>query len=227
MLPRLFKLNLGMDEEKRIIRRYFTGISRECFLPKFRMILNVSEFMGGIAPPYNALESSMRVDPGSVIEKRRMPQGVQVLRDPKWWNRKELNAWIAHVLNGQKPRADTTRSFQWYNVPVPKAKAPITAHAFQKNAHPESTLQYSPNELLYARKVQLNAEDFDTNDELVASWNGLPLARTLQVYTVYRTPLGLHLLEIHSSHKEMCNLIRSVAQMEQFGPIHVSPLRSA
>ncbi|KAF8598336.1 hypothetical protein BDV93DRAFT_512550 [Ceratobasidium sp. AG-I] len=73
---------------------------------------------------------------------------------------------------------------------------------------------------MYAQKVQVDESSDDTTSNRQTTWNGLPVAWTIQVYTVYRTPLACHLLRAHSSHQGMCELIRSVARMEQFGPIH-------
>ncbi|KAF8594268.1 hypothetical protein BDV93DRAFT_515921 [Ceratobasidium sp. AG-I] len=207
MLPQLPILKVGMDEEKRIMRRYFTGVS-------------LTEFMGGVPPPYAALEACMRIDPGSIIERRRMPPGFPVLRDPEWWSRKELNSWITHILKGQKAHADNSVRFQWHRVPVHEEAAPIVVRAFQARSHPESTLKYTQNELLYTRKVQSEVDKEDASIEDSASWRGLPVARTVHVYTVYRQALAQHLLSIHEPHKEMTELIKSVARMEQYGPVH-------
>ncbi|KAF8598337.1 hypothetical protein BDV93DRAFT_594239, partial [Ceratobasidium sp. AG-I] len=112
LLPKLFSLNLGMDEEKRIMRHYFTG---------------TSQYMGGTTPPYSSLEKQMREDPGRIVERKRMPPTIQILRDPKWWSRKELNAWITHIVKGQKSNAESSTRFQWHHVPVRKDMPQLVA----------------------------------------------------------------------------------------------------
>jgi hypothetical protein len=176
--------------------------------------------MGGISPPFTEIERRMRVDSTSVVEPRRMPPGVMIIRDPKWWSRKELNSWIKHIYDGQGTGFDKEKRFQWCNVPTQEDSLQIVVRTFQTLPHSSSTLGYTPNELLYARKMQGQLTVPLTIDK-ATTWHNLPVARTVEVYAVYRTPLFQHLLEIHAEQKEMCELIRAVARMEQYGPIHV------
>lgn len=54
------------------------------------------------------------------------------------------------------------------------------------------------------------------------SWDDLPMAHTVEVYVVYRTPLLQQMLTMHSENQDTCELIQSVVHMEQYGPVHVS-----
>lgn len=180
----------------------------------------LSECMGGIPPPFTSIESKMRAGIGLIVEAKRMPPGVSVLRDPKWWTRTELNDWVRHILKGQAPDSDVSKRFQWHTVPCRSGEPQIIARTYQSTPHASSSLEYSPNELLYARRVQLQ-QSLSTPEMRLASWNSLPVARTVEVYAAYRIQLFQFLLQSHSDNQDMCELIRMVARMETFGPAHV------
>lgn len=159
--------------------------------------------------------------PGKVVEPSRMPRGLAVISDMKFWSREDLDKWITHILTGQIKASYVKKRFQFREIPGPAGRVPRIVRTYEEKPHPKSKLVYTPLELLYGKRVASEAQT-QTKTSARADWGCLPLARTTHVYPAYDVQTFRALRKIHAEEEGMCALISAVAQMEKHGPIHVS-----
>jgi hypothetical protein len=100
MIPDPEILGLHMSEQKVLPRHYFSMTSSEYL--RLKVLLGVyptpSVALGGVQPSYKRIEEKMAAQPGSVISPSRLPPGITVLHNMKYWSRAETDAWIKHIL---------------------------------------------------------------------------------------------------------------------------------
>ncbi|QRV92566.1 hypothetical protein RhiJN_20584 [Ceratobasidium sp. AG-Ba] len=191
---------MTMKEEHKIIRRY---------------ISLTSYASGGDQPSYTHIEKMMNAEPYSVIEAKRMPAGITVLRDVSQWRRPETSAWINHFLERQQ--GDLGKAFRW-RLLTQRGKL-VELPLSQTLIAPVSgaRLAWTPLETGYAQEMNKES-DTGHSEELAQTW--LPPARTSHVYSAYSVDLYDSLVKLHSQHAEMLNLLQAVAEIEALGPIH-------
>ncbi|KAF8608029.1 hypothetical protein BDV93DRAFT_504543 [Ceratobasidium sp. AG-I] len=199
-IPDLRTLQLGIKEEKCLMRRFFKCAYLHA---------------GHIKLSYKAVESRTASNPGSVISASRMPKNYVVLRDMKDWTRAELNGWIEHLRAGQTGKLDADRIFQF------RSGDEDNFDLYRTTPHIDSTLKYTEAELLYARRMESETEAPGSVSN-VRKWNGLPPARTTHLYHAYKLELYEYLMNEHQEHSGMNELLRVIATMERYGPIHLT-----
>jgi hypothetical protein len=174
-----------------------------------------SVVLGGTQPSYKRIEDRMISEPGSCIVPARMPPNITVLRDMKHWTRAETDAWLHHILEGQRGQLAPRAQFMWRILPsgVRGIEKVIDTVCFA--ASPTSRLHWTPEELLYAEKVSSRA-NVDPDPRLE-----LPEARTTHVYAPYSLDLFNGLCTIHEDVAGMRDLLSAIAKMEEVGPVHV------
>jgi hypothetical protein len=118
----------------------------------------------------------MAAQPGSVILPSRLPPRITLLRDMKYWSRAEANAWIQHILQGQRGTLPVKHRFNWQSLPgtAKQGDRPLACVTFIAEA--TSHLRWAPEELLYAEKVR---EPSNPDHNL---YKGLPYAWTSHIY---------------------------------------------
>ena len=173
-------------------------------------------------PSWTAIAERSLTHPGAVVELMRMPKKLQALQDMKTWRRSELDAFVTHILEGQKGRLPIPQQFQWREVPGKNGSVTRITASYETRPCVGSRIQYTRLENLYAQHVAVGSTT-SLNQQI---WKGLPLARTTHVYPAYSVELYSDLVRLHSQHTQMTQLIESVATLEQYGPVHVSPLQN-
>jgi hypothetical protein len=181
--------------------------------------------MDGSYPSYTHIEEQMCQEPDSVVLASRMPREIQVLHDMKHWSRAELEHWKAHILAGQRGQIPESSVFAWQVLPRPWNEPPKLVEHPTRALYLGASIQWTPNKLLYVKKMQLPVSPSST--PVQSTWNDLLLARTSHVYAVYTVDLFQALLSLHKKDHALCSLVKEIAQMEQQGPIHVNiaPIR--
>jgi hypothetical protein len=137
----------------------------------------------------------------------------------KHWSRAELDHWKEHILAGQRGQIPESSVFAWRILPHPRNEEPRLVETFSRSSYSGTSVRWTPNELLYAEKMRLPPPQEITQNH--SRWNGLPLARTSHIYTVYSVDLFQALLSLHEANTNLSSLVREIAQMEHQGPIHV------
>lgn len=170
---------------------------------------------------YAAIQQRMATHPGSVVELARMPSGYTVLSDIKFWLKRELNDWIAHILAGQRGQLHESQIFQICEIAGANGHPSRATSHYEHGVHPTAVLQYTKLEKLYGEHMALEAWG-DGGTSPKSDWKGLPLARTTNIYSAYSASLFHHLRAMHTDLPEMLQLINAVAAMERYGPVHVS-----
>jgi hypothetical protein len=176
--------------------------------------------MGGSNPSYMQIEEQMCREPDRVILVSRMPREIRVLCNMKHWLRAELEHWKAHILAGQHGQIPESSVFAWQVLPHPQNEPPKLVEHPTRSLYPGASVQWTLNELLYAKKMQLLVSPLSTAAQ--PTWKDLPLARTSHVYAVYSVDLFQALVSLHKKDHTLCSLVKEIAQMEQQGPIQVS-----
>jgi hypothetical protein len=174
--------------------------------------------MGGTQPSYSRIAAKMEQDPGSVVEASRMPPGFPVLRDVKFWTRLELDAWLKHIVDGQKGGVPQQNRFIWRLLPRPAKERELPPRPVSFKAIEGHTVRWTAEELLFAARKRAEQMPRATQDD---NWKGLPPARGSHVYAPYNVDLFTALRFIHEGHQGMRELLSEAAKMEELGPIHV------
>jgi hypothetical protein len=161
----------------------------------------------------------MVAQPGSVISPSRLPPGITLLRDMKYWSRSETDAWIQHILQGQRGTLPLKHRFNWQLLPggAKQGDRHLTRVTFA--AEPASRLKWTPEEILYAERVRIPSNS-DHN-----LYKGLPYAQTSHIYAPYTLDLFNALSTLQENTPGMRDLLSAIARMEELGPIHVSVFR--
>jgi hypothetical protein len=157
----------------------------------------------------------MMSEPGSFIVPARMLPSVPVLQDMKYWTRAETDAWLHHLLEGQRGRLAPQAQFMWRFLPMGTSGMENIIETVTFAVSPASCLKWTPEELLYAEKVSSPTHgDPDPRLEL-------PEARTTHVYALYSLDLFNGLCTMHGDIAGMRELLSVIAKLEEVGPIHV------
>jgi hypothetical protein len=174
-----------------------------------------SVVLGGTQPSYKRIEARMISEPGSFIVPARMPPNIPVLRDMKHWTRAETDAWLHHLLEGQRGHLPPRAQFMWRILPGTTGGMDKVIETVCFAASPASRLRWTAEELLYAARVSLPAHaDPDPRLEL-------PEARITHVYAPYSLDLFNGLCTVHEGITGMRDLLSAIAKMEEVGPVHV------
>jgi hypothetical protein len=154
-------------------------------------------------------------EPGSCIVPARMPPNVPILRDMKHWTRAKTDAWLHHLLEGQRGQLAPRSQFMWCILPSGPRGMERIIETVCFVVSPSSHLQWTPEELLYAERVSSPATgDPDPQLELPEAW-------TTHVYAPYSLDLFNGLCTIHEDVAGMRDLLSAIAKMEEVGPVHV------
>jgi hypothetical protein len=174
--------------------------------------------MGGTQPSYSRIAARMEQQPGSVIEESRMPAGFPVSRDIKFWTRLELDAWLKHILDGQKGVIREENHFIWRLLPRPPKEPELPPRPVSFRCLEGHNVRWTPEELLFAERKRVAHVPGPARDD---NWKGLPPARGSHVYAPYNVDLFTALRLIHEGHQGMREVLSEAAKMEELGPIHV------
>jgi hypothetical protein len=210
-------LRLQMCEQKSLLRHYFAATSREFASSQRNKESNAhkSVVLGGTQPSYKRIEERMIIEPGSFMVPARMPPNISVLRDMKYWTRAETDAWLQHLLEGQRGQLPPRSQFMWRLLPGGTRGVEKVIETVCFAASSASRLQWTPEELLYAEQNSLPSHgDLDPRLEL-------PEAQTTHVYAPYSLDLFNGLCTAHDDIAAMRDLLSAIAKMEEVGPVHV------
>jgi hypothetical protein len=174
--------------------------------------------MGGTQPSYSRIAARTEQDPGSVIETCRMPSGFPVLHDVKHWTRLELDAWLKHILDGQKGIIPEQNRFIWRLLPRPPKEPELPPRLVLFRAIEAQNVRWTGEELLFAKRKRAEDSMGPTRD---GNWKGLPHVHGSHVYAPYNVDLFTALCLIHEGHQGMREVLSEAAKMEELGPIHV------
>ncbi|KAG8795065.1 hypothetical protein FRC12_018361 [Ceratobasidium sp. 428] len=166
----------------------------------------------------------MQEEPGAYIDENRMPPNVPVFRDPKHWQKPELDAWNTHLLDGQDNLLPLSRVFCFRILPGTDQDLHTVIDEIRTTPVHGAILKLCPDEKLYTELMRATAEQSDSGDDTPTPQEDvcrhLPLARVTHVYPPFTLVLYQHLMRVHHSHSALCNLIHHVACIEQEGPVH-------
>jgi hypothetical protein len=143
----------------------------------------------------------MEQDPGSVIEARRMPPGFPVLQDIKFWTRLELDAWLKHIVDGQKGVVPEQNHFIWRILPWPPKECELPPCPVSFKAIKGQNVHWTAEELLFAEHKRAEHSHGPTPDN---SWKGLPPVPGSHMYAPYNVDLFTALCLIHEGHQGKC-----------------------
>jgi hypothetical protein len=221
MIPDLDILGLHMSKQKVLLRRYFAA-SSSGYIGSMLLLCAYRPppvARGGVQPSYKHIEAMMVAQPGSVISPSRLPSGITLLRDMKYWSRSETDAWIQHILQGQRGTLPLKHRFNWQLLlgTAKQRDRHLTCVTFA--AEPTSRLNWTPEELLYTERIRIPSNS-DHNLH-----KGVPYARTSHIYAPYTLDLFNALSTLHENTPGMRDLLSAIARMEELGPIHVSVFR--
>jgi hypothetical protein len=174
--------------------------------------------MGGTQPSYSRIATRMEQDPGSVIEACRMPPGFPILWDIKFWTRLELDAWLKHILDGQKGIILERNRFIWRLLPRPPKEHELPPRPVLFKAIDGHNVRWTGEELLFAERKRAEHSRGPIGHD---RWKGLPHTRGSHVYAPYTVDLFTALRFIHEGHQGMREVLSEAAKMEELGPIHV------
>ncbi|EUC58207.1 hypothetical protein RSOL_238670 [Rhizoctonia solani AG-3 Rhs1AP] len=146
--------------------------------------------------------------------------GVSTLKKVGEMKRDELILWYQWILDGQEQRLEPAHFFQFTRLPQPNSQVvlqfpePITSRPSTSN------LSWTPEEKLYARRIQKSAEDA-LNDP---AWKGLPLARLQEVYEPFSASMRTAMSTGCSEEFQPAVIVSLLFELERYGPVHTQDL---
>ncbi|CEL58472.1 tail length tape measure protein [Rhizoctonia solani AG-1 IB] len=152
------------------------------------------------------------------IPKACFPPGVSKLLSPHDMSRTELEAWYSWIISGQEGRLQPHQNFRFSIVERGKDLPPLEFPEPIVAAPVNSQLTWTVEEKLYAYKVCKIAEDSLTG----LHWDGLPLARTQDVFQPLSATLQTQLSNACAPEYWTSVVISMLFEYEQYGPVHVS-----
>lgn len=109
-------------------------------------------YQGGLyQPPWTLLEQDGRNGLYRLVEKRRLPPEVLVLRNPDLWGIEEREAWSRHIRNGDDGLLPSEQIFQFYQT-RPGAFYPQLC----TGRTPDAELKFQPESVAYACRLARN-----------------------------------------------------------------------
>ncbi|CAE6506669.1 unnamed protein product, partial [Rhizoctonia solani] len=209
MFPRLDRYSLSMDEERLLLRRFFTLSSIAA---------------GGIQPSYVRIAPIMESQPGLLVETRRLPPQSPVIKDLKHWKRLDIDAWIRFLIDGQTGRLPPDRRFFWRVVPRHPDEPELVVTNYHAVPVESARIPWTSAERLYGEQMRLQTTALDFKQP---GLDQLPLARTTHIYAPYDMRIFTTLRTMHHNNPIFWEVITLAAQMERFGPIHVRVITPA
>jgi hypothetical protein len=135
-------------------------------------------------------------------------------------SRVELEQWYSWVIDGQTNKLREEQVFRFAQVSQGRNKDPLDYPGAIKSRPSACNLVWSPQEKLYAIKVQ----DMAQESEHQTSWNDLPLARTHLVYRPFSEKVEFAMSRGCLPEYETAEMVLLLREMEDHGPAHVSEL---
>ncbi|KAG8710273.1 hypothetical protein FRC08_017378 [Ceratobasidium sp. 394] len=167
-------------------------------------------WQGGHLPvPWQRLELDGLSRKFFLIEQRRLPSGVDCLRNPDNWDQDETDAWATALRD---PSTPSHSRFQ-FRQPRPG----MVEHETRTTIHPDSHLVYQPESLLYVRRMAMEKASYERK------WQGLPPIPT----EPYKPLTERQLAEAKAAvagYKPLADLLNYLADYETYGPHQVSTL---
>ncbi|KAG9099202.1 hypothetical protein FS749_001814 [Ceratobasidium sp. UAMH 11750] len=161
-------------------------------------------WQGGHLPvPWQRLELDGLSRKFFLIEQRRLPSGVDCLRNPDNWDQDETDAWATALRD---PSTPSHSRFQ-FRQPRPG----MVEHETRTTIHPDSHLVYQPESLLYVRRMAMEKASYERK------WQGLPPIPT----EPYKPLTERQLAEAKAAvagYKPLADLLNYLADYETYGP---------
>ncbi|KAG9123280.1 hypothetical protein FRC07_015150 [Ceratobasidium sp. 392] len=161
-------------------------------------------WQGGSLPvPWERLEEDGLTQRFFLVEKSRLPTGVECLRNPDKWNQNETNLWTTALRNPDIPLGSRFQFLQ----PRPG----MVERGTRMLMHPDSRLVYPPESLLYMRRLAAEKAAYESK------WEGLPFAPK----NLYKPLTEKQLAEAKAAaigHKQLADLLNYLSDYETYGP---------
>ena len=151
------------------------------------------------------------------IDRSCFPPGIRSLKKLTDMKHAELILWYQWILDGQEQRLQPAQVFQFARLPQPDGLV-VLEYPEPIHARPSiSNLTWSPEEKIYARRLQKIAEDAISDP----SWQGLPLARLQEIYQPFSSSMKMGMSQGCSQQFKPAAIVSSLFEIERFGPVHV------
>jgi hypothetical protein len=135
-------------------------------------------------------------------------------------SRAELERWYFWLINSQANKLQEEQNFCFAQVSQGQNKDPLNYPSAIKSRPSACNLVWSPQEKLYAIKVQGTSQETKNT----TSWNNLPLAWTHLVYRPFSQKVEFAMSRGCLPEYETAEMVVLMREMEDHGPAHVSAL---
>jgi hypothetical protein len=162
--------------------------------------------------PWSLLEEDQTSELFALVDKGRMPPGVDGLRNPLEMDAQESDLWHRHIVQGQNGDLAPEEVFQFAQV-----RPGQYDRALRVSIHPEARLHYPPESCAYVRAMN------DSQREQVAEReDGLPVVTSNETYVSVNETRGAVLRTQLAGDQTGLDLLEVLAHHDAAGPHHVS-----
>ncbi|KAG9099908.1 hypothetical protein FRC06_004711 [Ceratobasidium sp. 370] len=166
-------------------------------------------WQGGLLPvPWDCLETDGRRGDFYLVERHRLPSGIQYISDPRAWDEAHIYQWASALRNPDLPEDSI---FQ-FRQPHPGLVQTMT----RKVMHPDSQLTYKPELLLYMRRWLMEQAAFPEE------WQGLPPVPKIP-YKPFTLEQLREIRAIAVDVPALLELVDFIVGYESFGPYQATP----
>jgi hypothetical protein len=163
--------------------------------------------------PWKQLEEDGVSGIHALIERKRLPPGVDALRQSSKWTEGERRHWRDHIWRGQTGSLPDDEIFQFLQ-PRPGQ----FDHTLRTEVHPQAVLHYPPESLAYARWLS-SSPDQETRPERS---DGLPPFTPNGAYVPVTTDRVAGYAERIGYEDPTCRLLELLIEYEASGPHQAS-----
>ncbi|KAG8795078.1 hypothetical protein FRC12_018121 [Ceratobasidium sp. 428] len=148
-----------------------------------------------------------------------MPPGISVLKDVRFWVKRDVEAWATHLEKGQFGQLDESHVFQFHRVIRGHKGAAVKSTPLAGLTVDPELYKLTSAELLYS-EGQRNRELLKKQPPAQSAQNWFPPAQTSHIYAPFTIDDLRKLSLLHSMHPELLALLREIACLEGKGPLH-------
>jgi hypothetical protein len=174
-----------------------------------------AEWQGGRNdPPWALLEHDQSSSKFALIDRGRLPPGVEMLRNPSTMTAEETELWLAHILRGQSGELQAHEVFQFL-----QTRPGQFDQTLRTEIHPDARLHYPPECLAYLRFLETNERTAS-----VPRPDELPSLQAGEFYASLSPSTGSRLRTQLGNDEVGLLLLEQLARHDQAGPHHVSKI---
>ncbi|KDN41895.1 hypothetical protein RSAG8_07112, partial [Rhizoctonia solani AG-8 WAC10335] len=144
------------------------------------------------------------------------PLGIKILKPPDEMTRPEAEQWYQWLVSSQEGRLAPEQVFQFAVVEVRPGSDILVFSEPITTRPPRCQLVWTPEEKLYALRMDKEAEDAQSKPE----WKELPLARSRMIYEPFEATMRALISTGCLDEYQTAAIATSVFEMERYGPIH-------